>query len=69
MPKLWEHLAKLPAGDRRRKGFSEAIEALEADDPSLFSPGYYDINNVWRLNEPAIGQPEDGGQKQGGDEA
>ena len=31
----------------------EAVEAVKAEDPSLFAPGFEDVGNVWRLNEPA----------------
>ncbi len=53
LPTLRERLGCLPAGSPRREDFSEAIKALEANDPSLFSPGFFDAGNVWRLNEPA----------------
>ncbi len=53
LPILREHLEHLPAGSPRCENFSEAIRALEANDPSLFAPGFLDAGNVWRLNEPA----------------
>jgi hypothetical protein len=53
LPKLREHLALADGDIARQQNFSEAIKALEADNPSLFSPGFHDANNVWRLNEPA----------------
>ena len=52
LPNLREHLAKAPTGSPRHKLFGEAIDALEANDPSIFSPGFADTGNVWRLNEP-----------------
>ena len=53
LPTLREHLECLPGGSPRREDFTEAIKALEANDPSLFSRGFLDAGNVWRLNEPA----------------
>ncbi len=53
LPKLRDHLARLSPGTRRCDLFIEAIKALEANDPSLFSPDFFDIGNVWRLDEPA----------------
>jgi hypothetical protein len=53
LPKLREHLALVSDDAARQQTLREAIEALEADNPSLFSPGYHDANNIWRLNEPA----------------
>ena len=53
LPILREHLEHLPAGSPRCEDFSKAIRALEANDPSLFSPGFFDAGNVWRLDEPA----------------
>lgn len=52
LPKLREHLRGASIGSPRQKLFNEAIEALEANDPSIFSPGFADNGNVWRLNEP-----------------
>ncbi len=53
LPTLRRHLEHLPPGSPRFEDFSEAIRALEADDPSLFSPGFLDAANVWRLGEAA----------------
>jgi hypothetical protein len=52
LPKLREHLALAHGDQRRERYLTEAIKALEANDPSLFSPGFHDAKNVWRLNEP-----------------
>lgn len=53
LPVLQEHLARAGSDPERREIFSRAIEALEADNPSLFSPGFQDGNNVWQLDKPA----------------
>ena len=53
LPKLRKYLEEARPDSARHKLFREAIGALEADRPSLFSPGFHDANNVWRLNEQA----------------
>ena len=52
LPKLHEYFAKTRPDSARHKLFREAIEALEANNPSQFSPGFHDADNIWRLNEP-----------------
>jgi len=52
IPKLKERLAVAERGSRRQLDFREAIKALEANDPLLFSPGFDDAGNVWRLDDP-----------------
>ena len=53
LPKLREHLAIASGDAAKQQILREAIEALEADNPALYSPGFHDANNIWRLNEPA----------------
>jgi hypothetical protein len=50
---LQERFAVARPGSARHQLLRKAIEALRANDPSLYSPGFHDAANVWRLNEPA----------------
>jgi hypothetical protein len=53
LPKLRECLALAARDTARQQKFRAAIEALEADNPSQFSPGFRDANNIWGLKGPA----------------
>ncbi len=40
---------------RRQKRYLEAINALEKDDPFLYSPGFHDAGDVWGLDKSLFG--------------
>lgn len=52
LPELMKYLDAAATGSSRQKLFSEAIDALKANDPFVFSPGFSDTGDVWRLNKP-----------------
>jgi hypothetical protein len=57
LPKLKGDIASAPAGTTRHNDLRDAIVALEANDPFIFSPGFEDQYNVWRLRPGAPSRP------------
>jgi hypothetical protein len=53
IPMLRQRLAAAETNAERHKMLREAVEALEADDPQRFSPGFRDAQNVWGLEDLA----------------
>ncbi|HEV7300132.1 MAG TPA: hypothetical protein VGN72_12255 [Tepidisphaeraceae bacterium] len=51
IPELQKRLNQTRADSSRWEMLTTAIDALAADDPSVFSPGFCDTTNVWRLDE------------------
>ena len=50
IPTLMKHMNAASEGSPRYEQYNEAIDALKANDPSKYSPGFCDLGNIWRLN-------------------